>query len=52
MGGAKFITKELVGMTVLLVLVYLILLHASGFARSVTAVGSTWQGVTRTFQGR
>jgi hypothetical protein len=48
----KHITKELVGMTVVLVLAYLVLTHFTGFSRDVGALGSAWVNVTRTFQGR
>lgn len=48
----KFATKELVGMTVLLVLVFLILTHASGFGRSIGALGSFYTGSVRALQGR
>lgn len=48
----KYVTKELVGMTVLLVLAFLILTHSTGFSRNVGALGSAWVNVTRTFQGR
>lgn len=52
MGNARFITREFVGMTVLLVVLFLILTNSTGFARSVNAIGSTWIGLVRTFQGR
>jgi hypothetical protein len=48
----KTITKELVAMTVVLVLAYLVLIHFTGFTRDVGALGSAWVNVTKTFQGR
>lgn len=48
----KAITKELVGMTILLVLAFLVLTHFTGFARDVGALSSAWVNVTKTFQGR
>lgn len=48
----KTITKELVTMTILLVLAFLVLTHYTGFARDVGALGSAWVNVTKTFQGR
>lgn len=49
---ARYITKELIGMTVLLVVVFLILTNASGFSRSIGALGSNYVRIVRTFQGR
>lgn len=48
----KFATKELVGMTVLLVLVFLVLTHATGFGRSVGALGQSYTGAVKALQGR
>jgi hypothetical protein len=48
----KYATKELVGMTVLLVLVFLVLTHFTGFSRDVGALGSNWAAIIKTFQGR
>lgn len=48
----KFATKELIGMTVLLVLVFLLLTHATGFARDLGSVGSFYTGSVKTLQGR
>jgi hypothetical protein len=48
----KNVTKELVGMTVLLVLAFLVLTHFTGFSRDVGALSSAWVNVTKTFQGR
>ena len=48
----KYATKELVGMTILLVLAYLVLTHFTGFSRDVGALGNAWVNVTKTFQGR
>lgn len=51
-GNARFITREFVGMTVLLVVLFLILTNSTGFARSVGAIGGTWVNLVKTFQGR
>ena len=48
----RFATKELVGMTVLLVLIFLILTHATGFGTAVSALGKNYSGVVKTLQGR
>lgn len=48
----KFVTKEVIGMTVVLVVVFLILTHYTGFSRSVGALGSNWARLVKTFQGR
>jgi len=52
MGSFRFFTKELIGMTILLVLVFLILTHATGFARSISAGSSGYVKVIRALQGR
>jgi hypothetical protein len=48
----KYATKELVGMTVLLVLVFLVLTHFTGFTRDVGALGTNYASIIKTFQGR
>lgn len=48
----RFFTKELLGLTGTLVAAYLILTHATGFSRSVQAVGSAYGGGVKTLQGR
>lgn len=48
----KFATKELVGMTVLLVLVFLVLTHSSGFGRDIAALGQFYTGSVKVLQGR
>jgi hypothetical protein len=48
----KAITKEFISMTILLVIVFLILTHYTGFSRSVGALGSNYAKVIKTFQGR
>lgn len=48
----KAITKEFISMTIILVIVFLILTHFTGFSRSVGAVGSNYAKVIKTFQGR
>jgi len=48
----KFATKELVGMTVLLVLVFLVLTHATGFGRAVGSLQNFYVGSVKTLQGR
>lgn len=48
----KFATKELVGMTVLLVLVFLVLTHFTGFGRDVGSLSSAYIGSVKALQGR
>jgi hypothetical protein len=48
----KFVTKEFIGMTVLLVLVFLVLTHASGFARDLGAATQFYTGSVKALQGR
>ena len=48
----KFMTKELLTMTATLVGLYLVLVHASGFSRSVSALSSAYTGSVKTLQGR
>jgi hypothetical protein len=52
MGGFRFITKELIGMTILLVLAFLILSHSTGFARSLSAGATSYVKVVKALQGR
>lgn len=49
---AKFVTKELISMTIILVLAFLLLTHYTGFSRNVSALGSNWARLVKTFQGR
>lgn len=44
--------REILSATVLLVAAYLVLVHFTGFATDVKAVGSTYQGAVSTLQGR
>lgn len=48
----KAITKEFISMTIILVIVFLILTHFTGFSRSVGALGTNYAKVIKTFQGR
>ena len=48
----KTITKEFISMTILLVIVFLVLTHFTGFSRDVGALGSNWAHLVKTFQGR
>jgi hypothetical protein len=48
----KFFTKELLALTGLLVGAYLVLTHATGFGRSVSALGSAYGGSVKALQGR
>lgn len=48
----KFVTKELLGFTGVLVAAYLILTHATGFSRSVGALGTTYTSGVKALQGR
>ena len=48
----KGTTKELIQMTVLLVVIFLLLTHFTGFSKDVGAVTKGWGGLIRDFQGR
>jgi hypothetical protein len=48
----KFVTKELVTLTLILILAFLLLTHSTGFARGVSAMSKGYVGVIRAFQGR
>jgi hypothetical protein len=48
----RFVTKELIGLTTTLVLAYLILVHSTGFSRSIAAAGKSYSGAVKTLQGR
>lgn len=48
----KFFTKELFALTGALVGAYLILVHYTGFSRSVGALGSAYGGSVKVLQGR
>lgn len=37
---------------VMLTLAYLLLIHATGFAKDIAAIGSATGGLAKTFQGR
>lgn len=49
--GAK-ITKDLIGMTVVLVVVFLVLTNSTGFARTVGALAKGYSQTVKTLQGR
>jgi hypothetical protein len=48
----KFFTKELLTLTGVLIAAFLILTHATGFSRSVSALGSAYTGGVKALQGR
>lgn len=48
----KGTTKELIHMTIVLIVVFLILTHFTGFAKDVGAATKGWGGIIRDFQGR
>jgi hypothetical protein len=48
----KFVTKELVGMTVLLILAFLLLTHSTGFARDLGSGATAYIGSVKALQGR
>lgn len=48
----KVITKELVTLTLILILAFLLLTHATGFARGVGALGQNYVRVIKALQGR
>lgn len=48
----RFVTKEVIGLFMATILVYLILAHAGGFARAVSATGTSLSGIAKTLQGR
>jgi hypothetical protein len=45
-------TKELMAVSAALIAAYLILTHATGFSRSVAAIGSGYTGAVKALQGR
>ncbi len=52
MGSFRFFTKELIGMTIVLVLVFLVLTHSTGFARSLSAGTGGYVRIIKALQGR
>lgn len=46
------VTKEFIGAFVLMIVVFLVLTHATGTARIIGATGSNLVRLARTFQGR
>jgi hypothetical protein len=46
------ITKQVIGLLMVTTLAFLILTHAAGFARSVSATGQSFAVVAKTLQGR
>lgn len=48
----KVSTKELIQLTMVLVLAFLVLTHFTGFGKDVGAVTKGWGGLIRDFQGR
>lgn len=48
----KGITKELIVLTALLIGGYLVLVHYTGFSRSVAALGTAYTGGVKALQGR
>jgi len=52
MSGFRFVTKEMIGMTILLVLAFLVLTHSTGFARAIAASSSGYVRSVKALQGR
>lgn len=48
----KGATKELISMTVILVLAFLVLTHFTGFAKDVGALGQNYAAAVKVLQGR
>lgn len=48
----RYVTKEFLGLFGMLIVAFLVLTHASGFSRDVSAIGSNLSRVAKTFQGR
>ena len=48
----RFVTKELISLTMILVFVFLVLTHASGASRTIGALGTNYGRVVKTLQGR
>lgn len=48
----RYLTRELIQMTLVLVLVFLVLTHATGAARVIGAGAKGYGGVVRALQGR
>lgn len=48
----KFATKELMTLTLVLVGLFLVLTHATGFSRNVSALGTAYVGGVKALQGR
>ncbi len=48
----RFVTKEVIGLMTISTVLFLVLTHSQGFARSVSASGSAFATITKTLQGR
>ena len=48
----KLATKELMALTGVLVGLYLVLTHYTGFSRSVSSIGTAYVGGVKALQGR
>lgn len=48
----RFLTREVIGLLMATILVFLVLNNSAGFARSVRALGGGLSTVARTLQGR
>lgn len=46
------ITRELIQLTLILVVVFLVVTHATGASRTISAFGGSWARLVKTFQGR
>ncbi len=46
------LARELVSMFIVLILAYLVLVHYTGFAQDIGAIGSSAGSLAKTFQGR
>jgi hypothetical protein len=48
----RYSLKEFIGYTFFVVILFVVLTHAGGFANSVKAIGSTYAGGVRALEGR
>jgi hypothetical protein len=48
----RFISREVLGLMTISVVLFLVLTHSTGFARSLRASGAAFAQITRTLQGR
>ena len=48
----RFVTREVIGLTTISVVLFLVLTHSRGFARSLNAIGSNYVKSVKVLQGR